>query len=73
MEIISTTDVSRYGNDVYIKESYSLVEQFGLYAVIKFYKVSGWTSREEVEVVFSSSSKTEAAKIYKNYCKYYKD
>lgn len=73
MNIISTTDVSRYGNDVYIEESYSLIEQFGLYAVIRFYKVSGWSSREEVEVVFSSSSKTEAAKIYKNYCKYYKD
>ena len=73
MNIISTTDVSRYGNDVYIEESYSLIEQFGLYAVIRFYKVSGWSSKEEVEVIFSSSSKTEAAKIYKNYCKYYKD
>lgn len=69
MEIISTTDVSRYGNDCYIEESYSLVEQFGLYAVIRFYKVSGWSDREEVEVVFSSSSKAEAGKIYKNYCK----
>ena len=73
MNIISTTDTSRYGNDVYIEEAYCLVEQFGLYAVIRFYKVSGWSSKEEVEVIFSSSSKTEAAKIYKNYCKYYKD
>ena len=73
MEIISTTDVSRPGNDVYLKESYSLVECLGLYAVIRFYKVSGWYDREEVEVVFSSSSKAEAGKIYKNYCEYYKD
>lgn len=73
MNIVSTTNVSRYGNDCYIEESYSLVEQFGLYAVIRFYKVSGWSDREEVTVVFSSSSKADAGKIYKNYCKYYKD
>ena len=70
MEVISTTDVSRYGNDCYIEESYSLVEQFGLYAVIRFYKVSGWSSTEEVEVVFSSQSGSEARKIYKNYYKH---
>lgn len=73
MNVLSTTTTSRYGNDCYIEESYSLVEQFGLYAVIRFYKVSGWSDREEVTVVFSSSSKAETAKIYKNYCKYYKD
>ena len=73
MNVLSTTVTSHYGNDVYIEESYSLVEQFGLYAVIHFYKVRGWSSSEEVTVVFSSSSKAEAGKIYKNYCKYYKD
>lgn len=73
MNVLSTTTTSRYGNDCYIEESYSLVEQFGLYAVIRFYKVSGWSDREEVTIEFSSSSKVEAAKIYKNYCKYYKD
>ena len=73
MNILSTTTTSRYRNDCYIEESYSLVEQFGLYAVIHFCKVSGWTSSEEVTIKFSSSSKVEAAKIYKNYCKYYKN
>jgi hypothetical protein len=72
MNVISTTVVSRYGNDCYIEESYSLVEQFGLYAVIQFYKVSGWSDREEVTIVFSSSNKAEAGKKYKDYCKYYK-
>lgn len=72
MNVISTTVVSRPGNDCYIEESYSLVEQFGLYAVIKFYKVSGWSDMEEVTIVFSSSNKTEAGKKYKDYCKYYK-
>jgi hypothetical protein len=73
MNILSTTTTSRYGNDVYIEESYSLVEQFGLYAVIQFYKVSGWSDREDVNVLITTSNKSEAAKKYKEYCKYYKD
>lgn len=72
MEIISTTDVSRYGNDCYIEESYSLVEQFGIYSIIRFYKVSGWSDREEVSVIFTSSNKAEVGKKYKEYCKYFK-
>lgn len=72
MKIISTTNVSREGNDCYIEESYSLVEQFGLYAVIKFCKVSGWCDCEEVTVLITTTDKTEAGKKYKEYCKYYK-
>lgn len=72
MNVLSTTTVSRPGNDCYIEESYSLVEQFGLYAVIKFYKVSGWSDYEEVSVLISTTNKSEAAKKYKEYCKYYK-
>jgi hypothetical protein len=72
MKVISTTDVSRIGNDCYIEESYSLVEQFGLYAVIKFYKVSGWSDCEEVSVLISTRDRTEAGKKYKEYCKFYK-
>lgn len=73
MEVLSSTNVSRIGNDCYIEESYSLVEQFDLYAIIRFYKVSGWSDREEVSVVFTSSSRSEAGREYKKYCKYYKD
>jgi hypothetical protein len=72
MNVISTTDCSRYGNDCYIRESYSLVEQFGIYAVIRFYKVSGWSDHEEVNVIISTSDKAEAGKKYKEYCKFYK-
>lgn len=72
MKIISTTNVSREGNDCYIEESYSLVEQFGVYAVIKFYKVAGWSSCEEVSVLITTGDKAEAGKKYKEYCKYYK-
>lgn len=72
MNVISTTDCSRYGNDCYIGESYSLVEQFGIYAVIRFYKVSGWSDHEEVNVIIATSDKAEAGKKYKEYCKFYK-
>ena len=34
MKIISTTDLSREGNDCYIYESVSLIEEFGMYAVV---------------------------------------
>jgi hypothetical protein len=72
MTILSTTDVSREGNDCYIQESYFLVEQFGLYSIIKFYKVTGWSDYEEVTILIATSDKTDAGKKYKEYCKYYK-
>ena len=72
MNVISTTEVSREGNDCYIEESYSLVEQFGVYAVIQFYKVTGWSSCEEVNVIITTTDKAAAGKKYNEYCKYYK-
>jgi hypothetical protein len=72
MNIISSTNLSRYGNDCYIEESVSLVEQFGLYAVIRFYKVSGWSDYEEATILITTSDKAEAGKKYKEYCKFYK-
>lgn len=72
MEILSTTDVSRPGNDVYISESYSLVKQFGVYAVIRFYRVSGWSSREETEVLLATTDADAARKLYKEKCLEYK-
>lgn len=72
MNVISTTVLSRPGNDVYIDEEILLVEQFGIYAVLRFYKVSGWSYREDVEVLIATSNKAEAGNKYKEYCKYYK-
>jgi hypothetical protein len=72
MKIISTTALSRPGNDVYIDEEVLLVEQFGIYAVLRFYKVSGWTSQESVEVLITTGDKAAAGKKYKEYCKFYK-
>ena len=61
MRIISTTDLSREGNDCYINEEVSLVEQFGIYSVINFYKVTGWSEREDVSV-FKYTTDFEKAK-----------
>lgn len=72
MKVISTTVLSRPGNDVYIDEEILLVEQFDIYAVLRFYKVSGWTSHKEVSILITTSDKAEAGKKYKEYCKYYK-
>lgn len=67
MEVLYTTNLSRPGNDVYIHESITLVKQFELYAVIKFYRVVGWTEREEVSVLYTSNSYSSAAERYESY------
>lgn len=65
MRIISTTDLSREGNDCFILESISLIEQFNIYAVIKCFKInSSYSTIENFEVVFSSSNCGEAVEKY---------
>jgi hypothetical protein len=64
MRVISTTDISREGNDCYIYESVSLVEQFDLYSVISFYKVYGWSEHEEVCVLKHTTNFEEAKNAY---------
>jgi hypothetical protein len=39
MKIISTTDISREGNDCYIRETVTLIEELGLYAVMRAKKI----------------------------------
>ena len=67
MEVIYTTDLSRPGNDVYIYESVSLIKQFELYAIIKVYKVVGWSEREEVTVLYTSHSRMEAVEKFESF------
>jgi hypothetical protein len=67
MEVISTTDLSRPGNDCYIYESVSLVEQFELFSVIRYWRVTGWSDQEEVSVLYTSFSRSSATKRYKSY------
>lgn len=67
MRIISTTDISREGNDCYIYESVSLVEQFGIYAVIICQRVTGWAEREGMHVLDSTTDLDSAKVAYKKY------
>lgn len=64
MKVIATTDLSRPGNDVYIHESISLIEQFEIYSIISCRKVTGWTNVESVEVLFSSN---DCGKVIEKY------
>ena len=64
MRIISTTDISKVGNDTVVYESISLIEQFEIYAIIRCCKVVCETEVEAVEVIFSSSILKEAIKKY---------
>ena len=65
MNIISTADTSRAGTDRYIEETYTLAEQFGVYAVIRFCHISGWGGAAEVNVLIATTDQSEARKVYK--------
>lgn len=67
MEVIYTTDLSRPGNDVYIYESVSLVEQFGFYIVLRIWKVTGWSEREEANVLYTSRDRQDAIEEFEKY------
>jgi hypothetical protein len=67
VEVIYNTDLSRPGNDVYIYESVSLIKQFELYAVIKVYRVIGWSEREEVSILYTSLSRSTAVEKFESY------
>jgi hypothetical protein len=49
MKVISTTDLSSYGNDCWIHKSISLVEAFGMYTVITAERITGWFEKEEID------------------------
>ena len=48
MKVISTTDLSDYGNDCYIHKSVSLIEEFGMYNVLTAKKVVGWHNQTDM-------------------------
>lgn len=66
MKVIYTTDLSRPGNDCYIYESVSIVEQFDIYSVITYSKVSGWCSGTDVNVEITTESYNEAMGVYRS-------
>ncbi len=65
MNIISTTDLSREGNDCYIYKSVSLIEAFGMYTVIVADKTSGWCSSKDIYCKSVTSDLDEAKHMYK--------
>ena len=64
MKVISTTDLSREGNDCYIYESVSLVEVFGMYTVIVSKKISGWWDTKEIYCKDTTSDLDIAKQMY---------
>ena len=67
MKIIKTKDTSRPGNDCYIYETVSLVEQFGIYAIIFCQKVTGWAESENIFVVQKTTDPKIAEKMFEDY------
>ena len=67
MKIIKTKDTSRPGNDCYIYETVSLVEQFGMYAIIHCQKVVGWSEHQEISVTRTTTDPEIAKKMFEDY------
>lgn len=65
MKVISTTDLSREGNDCYIYQSVSLVEAFGMYTVIVAEKVNGCWSTRKIYCKDTTSDLDMAKHMYK--------
>lgn len=63
MRIISTTDLSNYGNDCYIYKSVSLVEEFGMYNILTAEKTVGWFKKEEMYFKSNTTCNFDEAKF----------
>ena len=72
MEILSSTSATQQTEQGCAEESYSLVQQFGVYAIIRFYRVSGLGNPGEATVIISSTNYDEVRTKYKELCKFYK-
>ena len=66
MKVISTTEASYAENDRCIYESISLVERFGMYAIIVFRKMTGRIEKEQVFVLKASANYNTAIEEYKD-------
>lgn len=66
MRVLSTTNLSDYGNDCYINKSVSLVEAFGMYNILTAEKIVGWCSRDNMYLKSDTTCDFEKAKyMYK--------
>lgn len=69
MNIIKTKDTSRPGNDCFINETVSLVEQFGVYAIVFCQRVDGWAECAEIHIAQVTTDRDIALKMFKDYTK----
>jgi hypothetical protein len=67
MNIIKTKDTSRHGNDCYIYETVSLVEQFGVFAVIVCEKIVGWSEDEDIRVEHTTNNSGAALRYFNDF------
>jgi hypothetical protein len=67
VKILKSKDLSRPGNDCYIYEKISLVEEFDMYAVIVCEKVTGWAECKEVRVDHISTDYQSALKYFNEF------
>ena len=65
MKIVSTTDLSDYGNDCYINKSVTLIEEFGMYTVITCKRVTGWSTYEDIYCTSPTTDVYKAQLLYK--------
>ena len=65
MRVIYTTDLSRHGNDCYIYETVSLIEDNGIYNTILTTKVTGWFDDMSMTLGNPTEDFHEAVKSYK--------
>lgn len=64
MRIVASVDKSREGNDCFINESISILEEFGIYSVIVCCKVTGWDDRE---IMYTAETSSDYEKIKAKY------
>jgi hypothetical protein len=63
MNIVSTTDLSRGGDDCYIFKTVSLIEEFGMYAVITAEKVVGPQDKQAISCDSKTTCDLQQAKF----------
>ena len=69
MRIVERTDISRPGNDCFINESVSIIEEFGIYSILISNRIVGWFDREVMYITDTSSDYEKIEAKYKELCR----
>lgn len=73
MRVIFTTDTGKKGQNCYINGNFSLVEQFGLYAIIAYVNRVDDAEWKEVYLPYHSNNYDDAVKMFEYYISIYSD